>query len=319
MSAQAISFSPATLPSPLQFPSSATSNVKIHDGASLAQKTVFLKVRFGMLGNSRKVAGAEVLDTDADKGLLKVQKTLLDSKELDAIRKADGQMRTWLDNTCLPFERGISLLPLGLIETAQERLTQYQAERSDMVASFIQAYPALCADASKHLGSLFKQADYPAVNDILSRFTFDWQYISFQVPGQLPSDIFKAEQQKAAAQMDEAVQSITLLMRERLLEMVSHLQAKLTPGDDGKPRILRDTAVTNLQEFLSTFDLRNVTDDKELAAIVDKAKLLISGTSAARLRNSDLWREKIRSGMANITTSLSGMVEEKTGRKYRTE
>jgi hypothetical protein len=307
------------LPAPLPPP---TSNGNLLDVSGLVSKTVFLKTRFGTLGNSRKVSGSEVLDTDADKALLKVSKQLLDSPELDAIKKADAKMRTWLYNTCLPYDMGIQLLPVGLIENAQAKMSEYKAERAALVDAFVSAYPALCETAAAHLGSLYNPADYPSVDAIRAKFVFEWQYISFGVPGQLKgisSALFEAEKEKQAAQLQGAAEEITALMRETLYEMVSHLEERLTPGDDGKPRILRESAVKNLTDFLDTFELRNVTDDKELSAQVAKVRELLSGTSAATLRSSDMFREKIRAGMAKVTESLSGMVEEKAGRHFRDE
>lgn len=292
------------------------------DVSSLVSKTVFLKTRFGALGNTRKVSGSDVLQTDCDPALLNVSKQLLDSPQLDAIRKADAKMRAWLYNTCLPYDMGIQLLPVGLVETAQTKMLEYKTERTALVDAFILAYPSLIESAAKHLGSLYSTADYPSADKIRAKFLFDWQYISFGVPGQLKgisASLFQAEQEKAAKQMQAATEEITALMRQSFFEMVSHLQEKLTPGDDGKPRILRESAAKNIQEFLNTFDMRNVTDDKELAAQVAKVRELVSGTSAATLRSSDLFREKIRSGMEGITAALGTMVEEKAGRKFRTD
>lgn len=296
--------------------------VSMTDVSSLAEKTVFLKVRFGSIGNSRKVSGAEVLETDADKALLRVSKQLLDSPELEAIRKADTKMRTWLYNTCLPYDLGIMLLPVGLIQNAQNRMTEYRAERESLVEAFCAAYDGLKAKAVQHLGSLYKESDYPSVHAIRERFVFEWQYISMTTPGQLKAlgaAFFQAEQEKAAKQMETATEEITALMRQTLYEMVSHLQDRLTPGEDGKPKILRESAVKNLQDFLATFDLRNVTDDAALASEVAKVRELVGGTNAVAIRNSDLFREKIRSGMESITAKLGTMVEEKPGRKFRTD
>lgn len=304
-------------PEPVQMPEPA----QVTDSSDLAQKTVFVKVRFGSLGNSRKV-NDNVLETDADKALLKVSKTLLDSAELEAIRKADGKMRQYLYNTCLPFDTGIMLLPCGLISDVHKRLAEYRDERAVLVSSFLSVYPELCKSAAQRLGSLYNPADYPTADAVEARFVFDWQYVSFGVPGQLKgisAGLFAAEQEKASAIMKAAAEDITVLMRQTLLEMVSHLQERLTPTDDGKAKILRESAVKNLQEFLNTFDLRNVTDDKALQAQVAKVKALISGTNAEALRNSDLFRDKIRSGMAEVSSVLSTMVEDKAGRKFRTD
>jgi len=63
---------------------------------------------------------------DADKRLVRVSKTLLDSQELKAIKTLDGEIRQYLYNMCLPFEPGILFLPLQLIETADRRLREFE-------------------------------------------------------------------------------------------------------------------------------------------------------------------------------------------------
>lgn len=295
---------------------------KMMDASELINKTVFLKTRFGSIGNSRKVSGSEVLETDADVTMLKVNKTLLDSPELDAIKKADGKMRAWLYNTCLPFDMGIMLLPIGLIESAEAKMKEYRVERAMLVDNFIAAFPALCEYAAKHLGSLFNAAEYPSVDEIKAKFVFEWQYTTFSVPGSLKNisaTLFEAEQEKAAKMMQTVTDNITALMREELLKMVSHLQDRLSPGNEGKPKILKESAVKNLTEFLDSFELRNVTNDTELAALVEKTRELIGGTSAVSLRSNDAFKSQVLTGLDGIMGSLSGLIEVKAGRKFKDE
>ena len=78
---------------------------------TITDKTVFLSVRFGVMGNQRKVSNTLVLKNDASSKLLKINQTLLDSPELTAIQKADGQMRTYLYNMCLPYDMGGNAAP----------------------------------------------------------------------------------------------------------------------------------------------------------------------------------------------------------------
>ena len=73
-------------------------------GTDLARKTVFIKLHLGLLGNSRKVSSSQV-EVDADKELIRVAKTLLDSPELQAIRTLDGE-RPPLPLRHLPAVRG---------------------------------------------------------------------------------------------------------------------------------------------------------------------------------------------------------------------
>ena len=140
-------------------------------GEDLARKTVFIKLHLGLLGNSRKVSSSQV-EVDADKALIRVSKTLLDSPELQAIRTLDGDIRRYLYDTCLPFEVGIHLLPLGLLETVDEKLGEFNDKRRVLVEVFLAAYPRLCQEAAGRLRTLHNPADYPPVEEVRSRFTF---------------------------------------------------------------------------------------------------------------------------------------------------
>ena len=120
----------------------------------LSKQTVFIKLHLGSLGNSRKVSSSRV-EVDADKALIRVCKALLDSPELQAIRCLDGDIRHFLYGMCLPFEVGIHLLPLGLVETVDERLREFKDKRSELAEVFLSAYPRLCQEAAGRLRTLY--------------------------------------------------------------------------------------------------------------------------------------------------------------------
>ena len=187
-------------------------------GADLARKTVFIKLHLGLLGNSRKVSSSQV-EVDADKALIRVSKNLLDSPELQAIRSLDGDIRRYLYDTCLPFDVGIHLLPLGLIEAVDERLREFKAQRDELVEVFLLAYPRLCQEAAVRLRTLYNPADYPPVDEVRACFTLSWQYISYGVPeqlGEISARIFETEREKAAEAMSQACDEIQQVMRASL-------------------------------------------------------------------------------------------------------
>src|SRR5436853_3248945 len=129
-------------------------------GQDLVQRTVCVKVRLGRLGNTRKVSNSQV-EVDTDKSLIRVSKHLLDSKELHTIANFDGEIRRYLYDTCLPFEPGIHLCPLALLEQMEGRLREFAAQRKELIETFLTAYPTLCQEAAKRLRSLYNPADYP--------------------------------------------------------------------------------------------------------------------------------------------------------------
>lgn len=287
----------------------------------LVQKTVCIKVHQGLLGNTRRV-GTSNVEVDADKELIRVTKVLIDSEELRAIRQLDGEVRRYLYDTCLPFEAGIHLLPLPLLETVDEKLRQFERRRSDLVEHFLSVYPALCQQAVERLRTLYDPRDYPPVDVVRSRFAFAWQYVSFGVPGQLreiSAKVFANEREKAARLMSEASQQIQQVLRTALAEMVEHLRERLTDDAGGKPKQLRESAVQKLRAFLDNFDFRNVTDDRELKEQVEKARALLDGVDTRAIRDDSALRAQMRDGMAAIASSLDTMIVNRPTRKFRLE
>ena len=292
-------------------------NVQSSDN-ELAKQTVFIKLHLGLLGNSRKVSSSRV-EVDADKALIRVSKTLLDSPELQAISALDGDIRHFLYDMCLPFEVGIPLLPLGLVETV-EKLRGFRDKRGELVESFLSAYPRLCQEAAGRLRTLYNPTGYPPVDEMRSHFTFGWQYVSYGVPEQLreiSAQFFQEEREKAVVAMSEACSEIQQVMRASLLELVSHLRDRLGDQPDGKPQRLRESTLQKLRDFLATFDLRNVVDDQELKEQVEKARALLEGVSTDALRNMPLVRAWVRDGMAQVAAQMDVLVSDRVSRKFR--
>lgn len=294
--------------------------VPIQDpGIDLAKKTVCIKVRLSTMGNTRKVSTSQI-EADADKDLLRVSKHLIDSAELKAIGRFDGEIRRYLYNICLPFEIGIHLLPIAALQQVEERLQQFAIDRDQLVNAFLAAYPSLCPEAAKRLRGLYNPADYPPAADVGREFGFSWQYVSFGVPDQLKGisqEVWEQEREKAAQRMAEASCEIQQVLRESMTKLVQHMTDRLKEGPDGKPLRFKETTVSNLVEFLANFEFRNVTDDTELQALVAEARQLLQGVSADDLRTTCDLRTKVQQGMAGIAAQLDTMVTRTGGRKFR--
>ena len=287
----------------------------------LARKTVFIKVRLSTIGNTRKVS-TSLVEVDADKDLLRVSKHLLDSAELKAIGRFDGEIRRYLYNICLPFEVGIHLLPIAALETVEQRLRQFRSEREALVAAFVAVYPSLCVDASKRLRGLYNPGDYPCPEEVHQQFGFSWRYPSFGVPDQLreiSQEVWQQERDKAAQRMIEASSEIQVVLRESMTKLVEHMAERLTEGGDGKPLRFKESTVANLVEFLENFEFRNVTDDHELQALVKQARGLLQGVAVEDLRSTGELRTKVQQGMASLANELDALMVKSGGRKFRFE
>ena len=292
----------------------------IHDpSVDLARKTVCIKVRLSTMGNTRKVSTSQI-EADTDKDLLRVSKRIVDSAELKAIGRFDGEIRRYLYNICLPFEIGIHLLPIAALETVEERLRRFAADRAELAKAFLAAYPTLCQDAAKRLRGLYNPADYPPVDEVAREFGFSWQYVSFGVPDQLKGisqGVWEQEREKAAQRMAEASSEIQQVLRQSMADLVTHMAERLKEGPDGKPLKFKQSTVSNLVEFLSNFSFRNVTDDLELQELVGQARGLLKGVDADDLRTVGDVRIRVQQGMAEIAAQLDGLRLKTGNRKLR--
>lgn len=288
-------------------------------GVDLVSKTVCIKVRLSTMGNTRKVSTSQI-EADADKDLLRVSKHLLDSAELKAVGRFDGEIRRFLYNICLPFEIGIHLLPIPALETVEQRLRAFRTDREALVTSFLTAYPGLCQDAARRLRGLYNPADYPPAEEVAREFGFSWQYVSFGVPEQLRGisrEVFEQEREKAAQRMAEASSEIQQVLRETMARLVQHMAERLKDGADGKPLRFKESTVSNLVEFLANFRFRNVTDDGDLQRLVGQARDLLQGVKADDLRSTAALRTRVQQGMAEIAGHLDTMLVKTGGRKFR--
>jgi hypothetical protein len=287
-------------------------------GQDLAKKTVCIKIQRARLGNSRKVSTSQV-EVDTDKSLLRVSKRLFDCPEYQAISNFDAEISRYLESVCLPFEKGIHLCPLPLLQQVDRQLKEFSERRPELVESFVAVYPALCAQAPDRHRALHDPRDFLPLDRVRAAFSFSWRFISFGVPEKLREiapELWDEERNKIAQLMTEAASEAQQVMRAAMAELVQHLADRLQTADDGKPVRLHKSAISKLLEFLDTFDFRNVTDDAELKRLADEARLLIQGINIKDLKTTAQLRERVRTGMQEIASHLDSMLVHK-GRKIR--
>lgn len=297
--------------------------IEITNLESLAEKTVFLSLKFGKFGNIRR---ADVkIETTANESRFHHNKTLLDSPEFKAIGKADLAVKTLVDSLCLPesYDAGIRFLPRKSIKTARNILKEYQdAGRPALIAALVSVWDDQVKAAELELKEHFDPKYYPAKEDVAKEFTFDYQFITFGTPKALQEidpEIYEEEIQKAHAHIMEAAEQVVLAMRATAHGLVSKLADGLsgTSSVDGAGKKLRDSQVTHLKEFINGFDIKNVGNDSALKSEMDKLALLLEGVDIEHIRNSDTLKVNLAEQVQEIAKSVAVLADIKPGRKFR--
>ena len=211
----------------------------------------------------------------------------------------------------------------SLIKTAQKALVERKRDGSPgFLPAFLTAYPE-AIDAARSapvkkggLGPLFVEADYPTPEEVAERFSVDANWWGLTVPDQLPPEIRQAQIEKGQAQIAEEFSTMRQTLRAGLAELIEHLleRTKQEPGE--KPKIFRNSLVENFVQFLNVFENKNLTNDDELAAQVQRAKIILADVSPDKLRKDDDLRKRVTAGMASLKNAVDAMVTEGTSRTF---
>ena len=296
---------------------------------NILENAICLSVTFRMPTNRRKVS-TDYVDSDADKSMLHLAKDLLDSDELRAVQHVISDTGQWLRRKCLPsmFKKGVYLLSLDCIETANEKLTQIETKDfPEAVEKFFKVYPLRVAEARQRLGEMFDPAEYPEAETLKPAFGMDYQYISLDVPGKLSKiskRFYEEQKSKIANKMEEAAVKIEWTLYESMKEVFDHMVARLTPsiGKGGKAKAISKNSpvIDRMKEFLQDFAanyalVKNASGDedigKKIDSILGKANKILQGVDVEQLRGNEGLRSDLQRNFSQFKDTLDSILVNK--------
>ena len=170
---------------------------------------------------------------------------------------------------------------------------------------------------SERLGRLFNPGDYPET--LVGLFDVSWDFPSVEPPDYLRDlnpALYEAERARVAARFDEAVQLAERAFLDEFSKLVGHLSERVGgTGEDGKPKVFRDSAVGNLGEFFERFKSLNVRSNDQLDALVAQAQRAVRGVGAQDLRDSGDLRQRVASELSVVRSALDGMMVDRPRRR----
>jgi len=252
------------------------------------------KSKITVTGSATHESGGSSSDTAANR--VNVTKKLIESAELDAVRKYMNDMYGWCLARSMPstaIRRGIYFVKNDQVLSFEDKLAEAQAQLRDVVVpAFLAKYEDAKEAAKKPaseggLGELYNEDDYPTVDDLRGMFGLKWSWLQLGVPDELPDAVRGREVAKLKESFLEAQEEIRFALREGFKDLVSHAIDRLTPGPDGKRKIFCESTFEKFTEFFETFNARNLLEDEELEAVVAQAKEIVAGLSVDDLRNEE--------------------------------
>jgi len=265
---------------------------------------------------SQKHRAADVFD--AESKFVSMGKKLLDTnhpawKKLVAVR---GNILTTWRNSTLPFpEQGIRLIRRRTLEGFTETLNSLRDDLHDAERELDNHYDELRSAARIRLGRLYNADDYPS--SMIGLFD-----VSIDHPNVAPPDylrlisptLYQQEADRIRNRFDEAVKLAEDSFFGELSKLIEHLTERLAGTDDGKPKIFRDSVVTNLIEFFERFRRLNIGSSEELDRMVNEVQQIVGNVTPTGLRHSSLLRQHVSTELSRVQASLDGLMVDRPRR-----
>ena len=249
---------------------------------------------------------------------LSAGKKLLDTSHpaFKAVTAIRGRAVAYWKGISLPFpEPGIRLIPQGAIAGFTEKIATFSSELDEAVVELDRQYGQLRSAASDRLGELFDPSDYPP--SLIGAFAIEHDYPSVEPPPylrQLSPDLYRQECQRVRARFEEAVQLTEQAFVDELAKLVEHLTERLSGQADGKPKVFRDSAVTNMTEFFERFRQLNISSNDQLDELVTNTQQIVGGVEPQQLRDSSSLRQNVATQMAVVQASLDQLLVDRPRR-----
>ena len=249
---------------------------------------------------------------------LSAGKKLLDTSHpaFKAVTSIRGRLISYWKGISLAYpEPGIRLIRQDDIQTFSVHMTTLKAELEEAVQRLDEHFAELKTAARQRLGSLYNPADYPG--SLRGLFGVEWDFPSVEPPDylrELSPELFRQEQARVAARFDEAVRLAEEAFVGELGKLVSHLTERLSGNDDGKPKVFRDSAITNLTEFFERFKQLNVRSSQQLDELVEQAQRTVRGVEPQVLRDNASLRQHVASELAGVQSVLDGLLVDRPRR-----
>ncbi len=269
------------------------------------------------LSVEQKAVAAESFGAAGD--YLSAGKKLINTQhpKFKAVSSIKSRAVSYFKGMSLPYpEPGLRLIKQADLGAMTGQLTTFKQELDEAARQLDRHYGELKSAARQRLGDLYNAADYPISLDGL--FDMTWDFPSVEPPDylrRLSPELYAQECRRVQARFDEAVRLAEAAFTEELAKLVEHLSERLSGQIDGKPKVFRDSMITNLTEFFERFGSLNIRSNEQLDELVERAQQVVRGVEPQQLRDSQSLRQQVATQLSGVQSALDGLLVDRPRRR----
>lgn len=286
----------------------------------------FKSHKFGVrrkLDQAARVQAAAPFSADADR--LVASKCLLNTRSEPyraVVAVITRARRYWKSMTVFFPVKGVRLIRRDLMDQFNAQMLDFQAELESASSDLLSDYKTLKQEARKALGQLYNPSDYPDAETLMEEFTITWGFPSVDPPNflkELNPKLYEQEQARVAARFQEAMATAEQALASEMQQLIGHLVDRLTPGESGQKKTLKEGALAGLTEFVQRFQQIGVHTGGDLEAMVKQVEQITKGVDIAALKTAPDAQQHLFGTMQALKDQLDAMVVDAPDRKIDLE
>lgn len=274
-------------------------------------KALLVKLSIGVPGNTRrdqtltkKVEREHNLGANSGRWL----KQMYPDEALEPLTKLSTEARTWHYEQSLPWkDDGFRILPTANHFTYTAKIRELRQKFEGLAEShFLAQYDKWVSWAREAHNGTFNQADYPGVEKVRSKFSFETEFNpipsseDFRV--NFSADEMETIKKDLDTRVDAAVQESNKDLWRRLVEPVQAMVERLSKPD----ATFRDTLIGNIQAIVGIIPALNLTGDSQLESFRIEIERELSRWMPETLRESKQTREQVAAKAKEILGRMEG-------------
>lgn len=193
-------------------------------------------------------------------------------------------------NTFAWAQEGARLLPTTNYFEYMEFMRDAKSDFERAVATFLKKYGELREIAKDALNSIYKESDYPSVEQLRRKFSFETLVMPVPQAAMFTAEIEPEETQRVREEIERTVQEAFRAANrdlwERLYSTINRMQERLMD-----PKGARESSLASLRDMLQLLGRLNVTGDEKLEQMRKQAEERLNAMSLKDFKSNEARRQ----------------------------
>lgn len=284
--------------------------------APLSRKAILVSVRISQWSArklDRKITDEVNQAHNATKDAGRYNKLLIAKEHLAELNSLVSFARGLHHNLTRPWaDEGMRILPNVLYDKFAEEFRILKRDFDKAADKFARAYPSFVQERRLALNGLFNEADYPAADDIRSKFELTLKVMPFPdaddfrstLDAETVADIKREIAATSKAVVDNAMQETV----HEIAKTVGHMAAKLKEYKTEPGKFFLDSLVENVRDIAGLLPAFNLTDDPKITALAKRIEQELCAEDADTLRKNDDARAVVAKSADDILAEVGKLL-----------